>query len=79
MNTEIEEFDKYMIKQGSPDSINTYSIIVNFKNETISGACYRYGFLDHMIDKKEAIKMLEDIKKYSTPKRDFTFILEKYI
>lgn len=78
-NAEIKDFDKYIIKKGSLDTVNEYSIIVNFKNETISGACYRYGFLDHMIDKKEAIKMLEDIKKYSTPKRDFTFILEKYI
>lgn len=76
---EIKDFDKYTIKKGSLDTVNEYSIIVNFENETVSGACYRYGFLDHMIDIKEAIKMLEDIKKYSTPKRDFTSIIENYM
>ena len=76
-NTEIEDFDKYIIKKGSPNSINEYSIIVDFKDENISGACYRYGFLNHMIDTKEAIKMLEDINKYSTPIRDFTSLIEK--
>lgn len=75
---EIKDFDKYTIKKGSLDTANEYSIIVNFENETISGACYRYGILDHMLDIKEAIKMLEDINKYSTPKREFTFILERY-
>lgn len=78
-NTEIKDFDKYIIKKGSLDTVNEYSIIVDFKKEIISGACYRYGFLDHMIDIKEAIKMLEDIKKYSTPKRDFTSIIENYM
>lgn len=78
-NTEKEDFDKYMIQQGSIDSINVYSIIVNFKKETISGACFRNGFLDHMIDIKKCIELLEDIKKYHTLKRDFSSILEKYM
>ncbi|WP_192987800.1 hypothetical protein [Carnobacterium mobile] len=76
-NAEIEDFDKYIIKKGSSDTINEYSIIVDFKNKNISGSCYRYGFLDHMIDTKEAIKMLEDINKYSTPIRDFTSLIDK--
>ena len=78
-NTEIEDFDKYIIKKRSSDIINEYTIIVYFKDESISGACYRCSFLDHMINIKEAIKMLKDINKYGTPKRDFTSILEKYI
>ncbi|MEG0188692.1 MAG: hypothetical protein RR668_08530 [Algoriella sp.] len=77
MTTEIEDFDKYVIKKGSSDTINEYSIIVDYKNENISGACYRYGFLNHMVDTKEAIKMLEDINKYSTPIRDFTSLIDK--
>ncbi|MCA9766970.1 MAG: hypothetical protein KC455_11200 [Carnobacterium sp.] len=79
INTDQENFDKYMIKQGSIDSTNEYSIIVNFKTETISGACFRNGFLDHMIDIKKCIELLEDIKKYYIPKRDFSSILEKYM
>lgn len=78
-NTDQEDFDKYMIKQGSIDLTNEYSIIVNFKKETISGVCFRNGFLDHMIDIKKCIELLEDIKKYHTPKRDFSSILEKYM
>lgn len=79
INTDQENFDKYMIKQGSIDSTNKYSIIVNFKKETISGACFRNGFLDHMIDIKKCIELLEDIKKYHILKRDFSSILEKYM
>lgn len=79
INTDQEDFDKYMIKQGSIDSKNEYSIIVNFKKETISGACFRNGFLDHMIDIKKCIELLEDTKKYHTLKRDFSSILEKYM
>lgn len=61
-NTDQEDFDKYMIKQGSIDSINEYSIIVNFKKETISGSCFRNGFLDHMIDIKNVLSCWKILK-----------------
>lgn len=79
INTDQEDFDKYMIKHGSIDSTNEYSITVNFKKETISGACFRNGILDHMIDTKKCVELLEDIKKYYMPKRDFSYISEKYM
>jgi len=70
-------FDTYNIKVGSIDSSKEYSIIVDFEKEEITGACFYYGLLNHMIDTKKCIELLEEFLQYRTPKRDFSNILDK--
>lgn len=71
------DIDKYNIKVGSPDSSNEYTIIVDFDNEIITGACFNYGLYDHMIDSKESIELLENLFEFHKPKREFSKILQK--
>jgi len=78
-NAEKEDVEKYSIKESSFESITDYYIIVDFKNESVSGACFINGFFDHMIDTKKCIELLEGIKKYYSLKRDFSSVLEKYM
>lgn len=78
INTKKEDIEKYLIKEGSFETTKEYSIIVDFKEESITGACFRNGLLDYLIDTKKCIELLENITKYHTPKRDFSYILKKY-
>lgn len=76
-NNKKNDFDIYNIKEGSIDSSKEYSIIVDFEKEEITGACFYYGLLNHMIDTKQCIELLEEVSQYKTPKRDFSNILDK--
>lgn len=76
---ESEDFKKYLITEGSFEITKEYSIIVDFKRESIAGFCFKNGVLDHNIDTKKCIELLEAIEKYHRPKKDFSYILEQYI
>lgn len=79
INTKKEDFKKYLITEGSFETTKEYSIIVDFKRESIAGFCFKNGVLDHNIDTKKCIELLEAIEKYHRPKKDFSYILEQFI
>lgn len=73
----VNKCDTYLIKQGSNSAKTSYVISVDFEKESLSGACFYNGALNHMVDNEKCIELLEDILVYSKPQRDFTAILDK--
>lgn len=67
------DFDRYNIEVKSQLSTKDYSVIVDFKNNEITGDCVAYGsWFDIELD--ECLELLKEIFKTNKPIRNFKYI-----